>query len=562
MLLLLLALNPNPFAKGVQIKTVAGKAAESGLEKGQLIYSINGKTITNLGDFQNIIDSFELKPVNVNIGTDKGDYNFQVTNTLGFEIDSNLTVLSSNVKVEKGSVLKSINNVPISNIEQFNEVLNKILPYSKINVKTNKGEFVFLSRGKPDLTAEKARKSNLKAGLDLEGGTRVLIQPKSDTEITDKDINDLISVLDNRLNVYGLSDLIIRAAKDWEGNKYILVEIAGVTKEEVKELIGKQGKFEAKIGDETVFIGGKKDITFVCRGDGSCSGIRPPCSQASQDSWYCKFEFAIHLSGEAAKKQADVTRNLEVNASSEGSNYLSKTLDLFLDDTLVDSLQISEDLKGREATAIAISGPGFGVNQQEAANNALKNMDKLQTILITGSLPLKIEVVKTDTISPTLGSEFVKSSFLAGLFALLAVAVIVFIRYRKFKIVIPMIVTIASELYMTLGIAALIQWNLDIASIAGIMAAVGTGIDDQIIMTDEVLKGSGDVRYFNWKQRIKGAFFIVFSACATMAVAMIPLWNAGAGLLRGFAVTTLIGIAIGVFLTRPAFAQLIEKLLE
>jgi preprotein translocase subunit SecD len=47
-----------------------------------------------------------------------------------------------------------------------------------------------------------------------------------------------------------------------------------------------------------------------------------------------------------------------------------------------------------------------------------------------------------------------------------------------------------------------------------------------------------------------------------MGVAMIPLMSAGAGLLKGFAITTLIGITIGVFITRPAYANVIEILLK
>lgn len=497
MFLMLFAISPNPFAKGVQIKSVSGIAAKTGLEKGMIIYSINNKQIVDLQDFKEAIEEIELEPG---------------------------------------------------------------MNYTKIKVNTDKGEFAFLDRGKPEIEVEKAKKSNLKVGLDLAGGTRVLIEPESDEKITDKQINDLISVLDNRLNVYGLSDLIIRSASDWEGNKYVLVEIAGVTKREVKELIGKQGKFEAKIGDKVVFEGGKKDITFVCRGDGSCSGVRPPCSKINDNRWYCKFEFVIHLSGDAAKRHADITRDIPVNITKGGMNYLEKKLDLYLDDKLVDSLNIAEDLKGQEATRIAISGPGYGINQQEAINNALRNMDKLQTILITGSLPLKINIVKVDTISPILGSEFVKNSFLAGLFALIGVGAVVFVRYRRFKIVVPMIGTMASEIFLILGFAAIIQWNLDMAAIAGIIAAVGTGVDDQIVIVDEVLKGGE--RFFNWKQRVKRAFFVIVAAYATTVAAMIPLWNAGAGLLRGFAITTIIGVSIGVFLTRPAFASIMEKLLE
>ena len=43
---------------------------------------------------------------------------------------------------------------------------------------------------------------------------------------------------------------------------------------------------------------------------------------------------------------------------------------------------------------------------------------------------------------------------------------------------------------------------------------------------------------------------------------MFPLFVSGAGLLRGFAITTLIGFTSGVLITRPAFAKMMEILLE
>jgi preprotein translocase subunit SecD len=45
-----------------------------------------------------------------------------------------------------------------------------------------------------------------------------------------------------------------------------------------------------------------------------------------------------------------------------------------------------------------------------------------------------------------------------------------------------------------------------------------------------------------------------------MIVSMLPLWFLGAGVLRGFALTTIVGVTIGVFITRPAFAKMIETL--
>jgi len=66
----------------------------------------------------------------------------------------------------------------------------------------------------------------------------------------------------------------------------------------------------------------------------------------------------------------------------------------------------------------------------------------------------------------------------------------------------------------------------------------------------------------NLKQRIKRAFFIIFSAYAVLSAAMLPLLFAGAGLLKGFAIATLIGVTGGVLITRPAYASIIEKIVE
>ena len=51
-------------------------------------------------------------------------------------------------------------------------------------------------------------------------------------------------------------------------------------------------------------------------------------------------------------------------------------------------------------------------------------------------------------------------------------------------------------------------------------------------------------------------------AYLTTTFAMIPLIFAGAGLLKGFAIMTIIGVSIGVFIARPAYANVIEILLK
>jgi len=188
-------------------------------------------------------------------------------------------------------------------------------------------------------------------------------------------------------------------------------------------------------------------------------------------------------------------------------------------------------------------------------------MKKLQTVMTTGSLPVKLNIVKTDTISPALGAKFIKNAMMIGLLAILAVVLVVFFVYRKIQVSIPMIITMFSEAIIILGIASLIGWNLDLAAIAGIIIAIGTGVDHQIVIADEILRGDKS-KYTSWKDKIKNAFFIIMVAYFTTMVAMIPLWFAGVGLLKGFAITTILGVSAGVFITRPAYAAMIEQWLK
>jgi preprotein translocase subunit SecD len=373
----------------------------------------------------------------------------------------------------------------------------------------------------------------------------------------------IVANIKERLNVFGLSDIIVRTATDLSGAEYIIVEIAGANKEEVRNLLAQQGKFEAKVGNETVFRGGDNDITYVCRSP-TCSGLdtrRGGCGQTS-DGWACRFHFSIMLRPDAARRQAAITDQLAVRVD-QGGSYLSQPLDLYLDDQLVDTLQIAADLKGKAVTEIEITGSGTGRTYQEAVESMQANMKKLQTVMITGSLPVQLDIVKTDAISPVLGKAFLQNAILVGVLAILTVCLVVYIRYRNLRISLPMIATMISEVILILGFAAVSGWNLDLAAIAAIIVSIGTGVDDQIVIADETFyTGKRAAVALSWKERLGRAFFIIIAAYIATLAAMVPLWFAGAGMLRGFAIVTIMGVSFGVLLARPAYAAVLQILLE
>lgn len=190
--------------------------------------------------------------------------------------------------------------------------------------------------------------------------------------------------------------------------------------------------------------------------------------------------------------------------------------------------------------------------------------------------------------------------------SLLAVGGLIYVRYRDITTSIPIVITGASEVFILLGSWFSTVATLDLASIAGIVAAVGTGVDDQIIIKDEAEKQM----LTDWKEKLKRAFFIIFTSAGSTIGAMVPLVSpsianlaigaAGISLIlytlytrgtnphyvaigtmsliiaalaytmnpsafalqsvRGFAVTTIIGIIIGISITRPAYAKILEQI--
>lgn len=467
-------------------------------------------------------------------------------------VQQNSTALESGFV--QGMIITGINGNEIKSVEDYSNALKGKFENGneKVIFQTKDSEIIYFSDKVPEITVSELKKTNIRFGLDLVGGSRALVKPV-EKQLSSSEAEELARVIENRLNVYGLEDIRVSQVSDLEGNNYVKVEIAGATPDELESLISEQGKFEARIGNETVFIGGDRDITSVSR-SGQEALIEGCQEQAGQ--FFCNFRFTIYLSEKAAERHAEVTKDLDVNSTS--GEYLSEKLNLYLDDRLFDSLFISKDLKGRVTTQISISGSGSGESRDKAIENAEEEMNKLQTVLVTGSLPYKLEIVKMDTISPVLGKQFLNSIMIAGLISLLAVALVVFFRYKKVNSSLALLLTSFSEVIIILGIASLIKWNIDLPSIAGILATIGTGIDQQIIVLDEArMKSSASV-----KQRLKRAFAIILGAYFTALVAMLPLLWAGAGLLKGFAITTIIGITAGVLITRPAFTDMIKSIEE
>ncbi len=445
--------------------------------------------------------------------------------------------------------------------------------------------------------------TNLKYGLDLQGGSRILVKPTGNA--TTEDMEAVIQTLQTRISAFGLKEAVIRpvtSLNEW----YVQLDVADTNVSELKKLIEEEGNFEARIsilaknaqnlllGQEKYLVFAGEDYldinnnTYVLNDTFSLSSgnhnislkvvnftqegavlstlafsgadIEMVLTDVQHSRVYpqgsgWRFEFQTIIKKGAAERFKDITQALEVVLSGEasGNAYLNANLELYLDGKLMDSLRIGSEFKKDIVTSPSISG---GAETKDAA---VTQMKYLRSIL-QNRLPVPISIVSVSTISPALGKYFIRIALLSILASILTVGTIIFIRYRKPSIAIPVIITGLSEVIIIFGIAALIKWTLDLPSIAGIIAAIGTGVDDQIVITDERNKQEKEVRSI--RSRLKRAFFIIFTAFFTTVAAMLPLSFVGAGSIKGFAITTIIGVTIGVLITRPAYARVLEHLDE
>jgi len=204
----------------------------------------------------------------------------------------------------------------------------------------------------------------------------------------------------------------------------------------------------------------------------------------------------------------------------------------------------------------------FITGQESSFETVQAERNETKILLSSGSLPVSVESISHFWTSPTQGKEFLVQAALIGIMVLLTVSAIIFIRYRRFKLAMAIMFTALVEAFVTMSFTSSLGQSIDLAAIAGIIAAVGTGVDDQIIITDELLKGEEE-EHASLVRRVKRAFFIVMAAAATTLATMVPIIIFGYVMVKlaGFAIAITIGVLVGIFVTRPAFGEIAKYLM-
>ncbi len=376
------------------------------------------------------------------------------------------------------------------------------------------------------------RDLNIKKGLDLQGGTHLVLQGDMSQiapEDKDKALESAREVIARRIDLYGVSEPTIQTSKLGE-NYRIIVELPGIKNiQEAIELIGKTAQldFRENPNEEKESTPSAMAIFSYKKTDLTGKDLKKATVQFSPQSG--EPVVALEFTSEGSKKFSEIT-----------SRNVGKQLAIFLDDFPITAPVVNEPILTGQAV---ISGK---FTTTEAKNLAIQ--------LNAGALPVPIKIVEQKNIGATLGEESVNKSIRAGLIGLLLVIIFMALYYGKLGILADMALIIYGLL--SLAIYKLIPITLTLPGIAGFLLSVGMAVDANILIFERIkeelrsgrpLRQAMELGFGRAWDSIKDANVCTIITALLLLnpfnFSFLVTW----GMVRGFALTLLIGVLLSLF---------------
>mgnify|MGYP000044191542 CR=1 FL=1 len=408
-----------------------------------------------------------------------------------------------------------------------------------------------------EVTAENVTTDELAAALDATGYATEETEVRDG--VTDATRQEVVRILQNKINEAGLSGGTVQQVTTAQGENYVLVEVPNQDASSVRELVSERGTVVIEAYYPTGNGSYARDVVlqqedFQSIGtaqEGRSGGAYVPVTVS--ESVAPEFQQSMVDTGLA---QQGGTRCVY----QQDRNNTEACLLLVVNGEVTNAFGMSPGLADTLRSGEWAQDPVFQLqttNVSEAQDVAIN--------LRAGALPAQLDFSQdsggtVSYISPSQGADFRINSLITGIIAVLAVSGVVFVRYSDVRVAAPMVVTALSEVVILLGFAAGIGYPLDLSVIAGFIAVIGTGVDDLIIIADEVM-AEGEINSRRvFQSRFRKAFWVIGAAAATTIIAMSPLAILSLGDLQGFAIFTILGVVVGVLITRPAYGDILRSL--
>ncbi len=378
------------------------------------------------------------------------------------------------------------------------------------------------------------RDLTLKRGLDIQGGTEVILEADMSSiapEDRDVALESTREVLSRRVDLYGVSEPVIQTIKT-DTSYRVGVALPGLENpEEILELIGQTAKLDFREIDPATDSASLEDFIQT---DLTGSDLKKATVEFDPQTGVPMV--GIEFSAQGAAKFAGLTER-----------NVGKPVAIFLDSLPISAPVVQEKIEGGQAV---ISGE---FTLQEAKNLAIT--------LNAGALPVPITIIGQKNIAPTLGEESVAKSLRAGIIGLIMVALFMILLYGKLGIIADICLIIYG--LITLAVYKLIPVTISLPGLAGFILSIGMAVDANILiferMKEERRKGHDlvsamEIGFGRAWDSIKDANI---ATLITTFILFNPLdWNFlnTSGPVRGFALTLFLGIVLslftGVFVTR------------
>ncbi len=180
-----------------------------------------------------------------------------------------------------------------------------------------------------------------------------------------------------------------------------------------------------------------------------------------------------------------------------------------------------------------------GIDMQEAKDLAI--------LLRSGSLSAPMSIIEERTVGPSLGSENIISGRDSMILGMILVIAFMFIYYKKFGFVANL--ALLANILIIAATLSLFQATLTLSGIAGIVLTVGMAVDANVLIYERIREEllNGNSPNASIISGYNKAFSTISDANITTLIAAIALLTIGTGVVKGFAVTLVIGILSSMF---------------
>ncbi|MGP1939532.1 MAG: protein translocase subunit SecD [Arsenophonus sp. ET-DL9-MAG3] len=361
-----------------------------------------------------------------------------------------------------------------------------------------------------------------------------------------------INIIRNRINQLGVTEALVQQ----EGTDHIVVELPGIQDTaRAKEILGATATLEFRlvntdIDNSAIYRGhipGNSEIKYTRDGEPVVlykhvilTGDHITDSISGSDE-IGNSEVSINLDSTGGFIMSNFTRNnqdklmatLFIEYKDSGQKDINHRTIFIKDEKVINVARISSHFSNKFRI--------IGINNQIEAR-------QLSLLLRAGTLIAPIQIIEERMIGPTLGSLNIKQGIKASLAGLLTSVLFMVIYYRKFGLIASS--ALLANLILIVGIMSLLpNVTLTMSGIAGIVLTLAVAVDANVLINERIKEELKNGRAIQQAihEGYKGAFSSILDANLTTVIIAIILYVVGVGSIKGFAITTIIGIVTSMF---------------